>query len=266
MRNVRSLLGLTVVAVLAVVGSGSSPLGAQPSPRISSATLTVSPLRVDPGQPVTFTVANCAVKPEVTATETDMVFVVEMTAGPTAGAWHGQLAAGQFDWFVNGTCGDQQLAEIRLDIDNPLIGFQPIGSMIAPSGVPATVYGSDCPDGTVASVRFDQVVFGRGTLTGTPVTAPIDERGDWQVDTPAYTLEAVVPPPGTPDGTVLREFTVNASCGDVTYEVLHIVIQRAVGDDTTTTTLPTAPSTSVPSTPPLAPPADAVPGTSHFTG
>jgi len=167
---------------------------------------------------------------------------------------------------VSGSCGDQQLAEVRVDVDNPMIGFAPIGSMLAPADNPSTVYGSDCPDGTVASVRFDEVVLGRPTAAGTPVTATIDQRGDWQVDTPVYTLYAVVPPPGTPAGTVLREFTVNASCGDVTYEVLHIVVQRATGDDTTTTAPPSGPPPSTPPAPPVAPPADAVPGTSHFTG
>jgi len=264
-RQVRKL-GLAALVVVAALGSGSAPLHAEPAPRAMAATLTVSPMRVDPGRPVTFTVTGCAVQPTVTATETDMVFNIELTAGPNPGDWHGQLVAGQFDWFVNGTCGAQDLGERRIDIDNPLIGFQPIGSMIAPETAPSTVYGSDCPDGTVASVRFDEVVLGQPATAGTPVTAPIDERGDWQVDTPLYTLYAVVPPPGTPAGTVLREFTVNASCGDVTYEVLHLVVQRAVGDDTSTTVAPTEQPSTMPSSPPMAPPANAVPGTARFTG
>lgn len=267
MRNLSTILGLAAVVAAAVVGTGSTPLGAQPGPRVSPATLTVSPLRVDPGKTITFTVANCSVQPQVGALEYDAVFPIEMVAGSSPGEWHGQMEARGIDLFVSGTCGDQDLGNVRVDVDNPMIGFHPIGSMIAPDGTPSRVYGSDCPDGTVARIRYDEHVLGQPTATGETWTAPIDSRGDWDVSTPVYAMYAVVPPPGTPAGTVLREFTVHASCGQVTYEVLHIVVQRAVGDDPLVDP-PQAdvPPPTTPAVPPTAPPANAVSGTSHYAG
>ena len=78
----------------AAVLVGASALGGPSSVSAQAApVLAVSPLRVDPGQPVTFTVRGCPQQPEVTAIEIDMVFVVEMTATADAGTWTGQLEA-----------------------------------------------------------------------------------------------------------------------------------------------------------------------------
>lgn len=248
----------TVLALgWAVVGVGAAP--------VDGATLTVTPLRVDPEEVVTLTVAGCSETPEISVGESDFLRLIRPEPGPDPETWVTTLEAGLTDWRVDARCGDEELGPVVVDIDNPLIAFTPIGAFVEAPDPPAHVYGSDCPDGTVATVRFDEHVFGRPTdATGEPVTAPIDERGDWQVDTPIYTAYAVVPPPGTPAGTVLREFRVHASCGDVRYPVISYPIQVAVGDASTTTTL--APSTTVPPAVPEPPAASPQSGRPTFTG
>lgn len=261
--------GVGAVMVL-LVGSalgGPGPVSAQVAP-----TLEVSPKRVDPGQPVTFTVRGCPQPPVVTATETDMVFAVEVTAGAEAGTWSGQLPAGQFDWFVDATCGDQVLGQVRLDIDNPLIGFEPIGSMVAPESFPDTVYGADCPDGTEAQVRFDDLNFGEpAPVSSRVVAAPIDIRGDWQADVPDFLAYGVIVDPPPPPGTVLREITVHASCGDVTYAVLRIPVQIAGGEQPIPAPSPVpapapSPAPAPAPAPSAPPPARPVSGQADFTG
>jgi hypothetical protein len=261
MRRVWWGLGAAAVLVGGLAGAGPGSVSAQAAP-----TLEVTPLRVDPEQLVTFTVRDCPAGPEVQVGESDFIRVLVAGAGleadATGGTWTGSVPAGLTDWTVRGTCGDVTFDDVIVDIDNPLMSFIPIGAFLATPDPPSTVYGSDCPDGTVARVRFDDLDFGRPTpVSSTLVTSPIDERGDWQVDVPGYLAYGVGVDPQPSAGTVLRERTVNASCGDVTYEVLRIPVQ-VVGEE------PARPGDGPESSsPPLAPPpAQPVPGRVDFTG
>ena len=108
---------------------------------------------------------------------------------------------------------------------------------------PESYLGTDCPDGTTATVTFAPA-----SLEPIVVDAPTDDLGDW-----------TVPVPELPDGTVV---TVDASCGSVTYPTTSYV----AGGRGSATTSSTPTVTSVPTTPPVAPPAVARSGTPSLTG
>ena len=163
MRRMRGLVGIGSVLVVGTVGLGSVGLG---SVGLGSAgaqvvpTLEVSPLRVDPQEVVTFTVRDCSVAPELQVGESDFVRLVEPTATGVPGEWSAQLEAGLTDWTVTGTCGDVDLGEVVVDVDNPLMAFLPIGAFAPEPDPPSEVFGSDCPDGTEATVTFEDEVNG----------------------------------------------------------------------------------------------------------
>ncbi len=139
------------------------------------------------------------------------------------------------------------LDEVIVDIDHPLMSFLPIGAFAPEPDPPSTVYGSDCPDGTVAEVTF---TFGADRHASVTSTVLIDERGDWQAAVPADAgplSREPVPGPQTN--------TVSASCGDVTYAELTYTVEIEG---------PTAPPLlEGPVSPPSARP---VPGRPSFTG
>lgn len=239
--------GVGAVAVL----MGGLAVGA-PSPVWAQAvtpSLEVSPLRLDPEEVVTFTVRDCPEQPELQVGESDFVRLVEPTATAVAGTWSSELVAGLTDWTVHGACGDVTFDEVVVDIDHPLMSFLPIGAFAPEPEPPSTVYGSDCPDGTVAEVTF---TFGEDRHAWTTATASIDERGDWQV--PVTTADAGPVSRAPVSGPQTN--TVSASCGDVTYADLTYVVE-----------IPgPAPPPAVDGPPASPPPARPVPGRPAFTG
>ncbi|MEZ5179327.1 MAG: hypothetical protein R2746_13895 [Acidimicrobiales bacterium] len=248
MRRMRGLVGIGSVLVVGAVGLGSVGLGSAGAQVVP--TLEVSPLRVDPQEVVTFTVRDCSVAPELQVGESDFVRLVEPTATGVPGEWSAQLEAGLTDWTVTGTCGDVDLGEVVVDVDNPLMAFLPIGAFAPEPDPPSEVFGSDCPDGTAAAVDFQAV---RGTLrdaelgaTTVRTTVPIDRRGDWQARVPSAT-----------PGSMVR---VSASCGAVTYSPLTFTVPAAEPPSTTTTTPTSPPNVTEP------PPAVPRTGRSHYTG
>ena len=246
----RTWRALGAAAVL-VGGSGvgvSGPVSAQVAP-----TLEVAPLRVDPEQMVTFTVRDCPTAPELHVGESDFIRLIEPTATAVAGTWSTEFEAGLTDWTVNGTCGDVPFDEVIVDIDHPLMSFLPIGAYAPEPDRPSTVYGSDCPDGTTASVTFEAT--GPAGVESGPVEAEIDDRGDWQVAVPPI----VVPVSGSAPGGDRAQITVRGSCGSVTYAPLTFEV--ASGPPVVT-----RPPTTEVEVPAPSPPARPVPGHPAFTG
>ncbi|MBX3286590.1 MAG: hypothetical protein KF703_14675 [Actinobacteria bacterium] len=241
-------MGIGSVLVVGAVGLGSVGLGSAGAQVVP--TLEVSPLRVDPQEVVTFTVRDCSVAPELQVGESDFVRLVEPTATGVPGEWSAQLEPGLTDWTVTGTCGDADLGEVVVDVDNPLMAFLPIGAFAPEPDPPSEVFGSDCPDGTEATVTFEDEVNGFRDVQ----TAAIDARGDWSVS-PGYPGVAPEPP-------VVLHITVRATCGAVTYAPLtYDYVLGELPPGGTTTTTPTSP-------PNVTEPPPAVPrtGRSHYTG
>lgn len=233
-------------AVAVLVGGSAigvpAPVTAQVAP-----TLEVAPLRVDPEEVVTFTVRDCPTAPELQVGESDFVRLIEPTATGVAGTWSSELEAGLTDWTVHGTCGDVAFDEVLVDIDHPLMSFLPIGAFAPEPDPPSTVYGSDCPDGTVAEVTF---TFGADRHASVTSTVPIDDRGDWQSPVPVDAGPSSREPVPGPQTNA-----VSASCGDVTYAELTYTVEIDG---------PTAPP--VVGGPAAPPPARPVQGRPAFTG
>ncbi len=265
----------TRAVVAALVAGGSllpAAVGAQASPSLS-----VSSGRVDPGEAFTITV-TCPVVPEVRVQETDVVFVTDGTNGAVAGTTTVRQTGGQFDMTVSASCDGAELAPVIVDVENPMVGSSPPGVDLPPGEAEGSLFGTDCPDGSQVEVRISEWVFGQSPegSEGYVETLPIDERGDWVLPPVAVTLFAVVPPPGTPEGTVLRELRFDASCGGVTYPRVTEVIQAATGEDVPVP-LPTEPTVPPTPEPPLRPgpsierpggatPAVPRPGSPGYTG
>lgn len=233
------------LAAVVVVAAGTTP-GGPPAGAAAGPTLTVSPPRADPGDPVTVTISGCTdvapTGPQVSyvARFDDVLLPLSMAEGP-AGVWTG-TAHGADDLEILSSCDGVELSA-TVDIDTPRLLPMPWGPPGDLPDPPESYLGTDCPDGTDATVTFapaglDPIVVGAST----------NALGDWTVTVPAL-----------PAGTVV---TVDASCGSVTYPTTSYVAGGR--DSVTTSSTPT--STSVPATAPLAPPAVARPGRATFTG
>lgn len=243
-------VGAAVVLAGGLAVGGPVSVSAQAGPGSLVPVLEVSPLRVDPEEVVTFTVRDCPQQPELQVGESDFVRLVEPTPTSVAGTWSSELVAGLTDWTVHGTCGAVAFDEVVVDIDHPLMSFLPIGAFAPSPDPPTTVYGSDCPDGTTATVTFADEAKGYRSVE----TAAIDERGDWQVS-PQHPVAGQV-------SSVDLRITVGASCGDVTYAPLRYDLLLGIPGG------PNEPPTSTPTPPAVAepPPAVARSGRATFTG
>ena len=155
------------------------------------------------------------------------------SAGTLGYRWTGTAIDTDSRYTVN--CG-KQVDVLTFDVDAPKVRLGPVGSVADPT--PRWLEGTDCPDGTSVTVTY-----AHGS-TSEPHTAAIDTFGDWQV-----------PLPRVAAGT---RVVATASCGRVTYASLAY---DAGGATTTTSQGP-----GVTQDPNTAAPAEAVPGTSSFTG
>ncbi len=257
-----------MVAALAV-GAAVAPALAQDQGPSSSASsglavedgaggaLTVVPARVDPGGEVTVTVECPTIPSVVYGRGYDVVMSVPPGDGLQAGTSTVVIPADvAADLPVVATCGAAEPMRVLVDVEHPAIGKVPIGSMLPePNGL-SPLYGSDCPDGTEASIRITNWDYGDGPQGGASyvVTQPIDESGDWSMTAPAIAAYGVAPTSPVPEGTVLRELWLDASCGDVRYPRVTMVVQEA--------TEPTVHGESLlPTLLPSTPPGDAAPAT-----
>lgn len=225
MSTTRRMVSITVVAFFALAGTAYA--------------LTVDPTGGPPDSSYTV---------EVTCDSEPTVRVFHLRAEPQAtvppvdgtesspGTWLYAVQAGDVDDLVTADCGSSR-EQFRYDVDAPALfpgptvvgwgGWDPLR--------PATqVIGTDCPDGTTASVTFT----GADGFTATQ-TAPIDGYGNWDVPIPA----------AAPTG----DLTVDASCGSVHFDAITI---RHTGSTPPDDTGPTAttpgdsePDASTPSTP-----------------
>lgn len=224
--RIRRVVLATVVAIVGALVPAAAMAQAAPS-------LSVTPQRLGPGERFAVKV-TCPVAPEVSIVETDVAMVFDGTSGTTqAGTSTIEGTAGQFDTTVYASCGGVDLAPVVIDVENPLVGTFPPGQDLPPGQAEGSLFGTDCPAGTQVSVRISGWSFGKPSEGGEGYveTLPIDEHGDWVLPPVAVTMWAVVPPPGTPEGTSLRELRFDASCGDVVYPRVTEVIQAATGDD-----------------------------------
>lgn len=225
--RVRSACVVVAAVAAAWLPSGAAGAAVEPS-------LAVGPTEVVPGATFTITV-TCAVAPAISVVETDVARVFDGASGTThAGTTTVDLPAGQFDTTVTARCGGQALGPVVVDVDNPMVGLSPPGSDLPPGAGPeGSLFGTDCPPGTQVTVRITNWDLGdpEDGDGGFVETLPIDERGDWVLPPVAVADYAIVPPPGTPEGTVLRELRFDASCGDVTYPRVTQVLQTATGED-----------------------------------
>jgi len=149
-------------------------------------------------------------------------------------------------WEVS--CDGVSIGTDRFDAESPhlWIGPRPY-PFEAPLAGRTQLEGTDCPDGTQASVRIDSDSTGR-----TATTVTIDQFGDWNVRLPV------------PNGDA--EMRVVAVCGSVTYPDLLLTTTSTVPvPEVTESTESTEPS-SAPSVTPLAPPAEPISDSATFTG
>lgn len=168
------------------------------------------------------------------------------------GTWAYDLQAGNVDDLVISNCNGDT-SQFRYDVDAPALfpGPTVVGWGDWDPRRPATqVIGTDCPDGTTASVT----ISGPGGFTDTQ-TAPIDRYGNWEVPIPA----------AAPTG----DLHVDATCGSLHFDPITI---RHIGPTSPGATAPdaTTPDGSEPgSTQPGAPsssPATPVAATPSYSG
>lgn len=190
----RPMVVITVVAFVALAGTAYA-LSVDPSGGPVGSRYQV---RVDCATPATIRVFPLKAYPQATVPPED-------GTESSPGTWVFDRQAGNVDELVVSDCGGQT-EQFRYDVDAPAL-FP--GPTIAAAGVlrpdrPITqVIGTDCPDGTTASVT----ITGPEGFTATQ-TAPIDHYGNWAVPIPA----------DAPTG----ELTANASCGSLHFDAITI--------------------------------------------
>ena len=188
--NRRRLQGLTVTVGLMIVLAGCS--------------LRIDPSEGPPNTPYKVTVA-CSVKPTLYGRPLadqpppTQVPLQTQQAGPSR--WTYDAVSGQYDDQYVAQCGSTSVKE-RFDSDAPRLYLGPVPNHGAPFFPITVVEGTDCPNGTRATVAI--AVDGQPTT----YTATINRYGDWAVDLPA------------PFGT--KPMTVVATCGTVRYPQLTI--------------------------------------------
>lgn len=169
-------------------------------------------------------------------------FPSDQVAEVSPWVWAFDGTAGRADAQYSATCAGATAGSARFDAEAPHLWFGPRPRYIASLDPSTRVEGTDCPDGTTATVAI--------TADGKTSTsnAPIDQYGDWSVALPA------------PVGST--EFTINASCGAVVYDALQAT--TTVPGKVTETTASNV--TSPPTGPTPASPAAPQSATADFTG
>lgn len=248
----RALLAAAAMAGVLVLPQAG---GAAPDP-----TFTATPSPVALGGQVQLTISGCpgadpstvGVGVEVRFQDTGGggVFLEEMDPGTWTGVIRISTRRGEDDLTLHPNCGSWSGDPVTVDVDNPKLWATPL--VIPPLEIPDPpegYFGTDCPPGTTASVRFQAA----GRPAPEVRTAAIDDRGDWEVTVPDL-----------PNGTAVE---VDASCGSVRYPSASYTAggseyatttTSAPGSTTTTGAAASGGSTAAPATP--------VAGAPAFTG
>jgi hypothetical protein len=236
-------------AALLAVGGGAAVAGAEGG-------LTITPSSGAPGTSYDVDV-TCGELPAIKQRHTQDGYV-QMTIAPygpddvtevSPSLWRVTETAGTTDEEYFAECGGTEAGTGRFDAESPHLWFGPRVEHTPYQLVgKTTVEGTDCPAGTEATVTIGydgDIVIEH--------TAPIDEYGDWSVELPA------------PVGDTT--YSINARCGDVTYDALQATTTATSTLPTITMVPPTvtAPTTTTTSVPTPAP-ATAQPGTADYTG
>lgn len=246
----------------------SAPRAATPTTTAGGAddgnggSLTVAPLRVEPGGEVTITV-ECPTVPWVAyGRGIDVVAAVspdQLQAGTSTVVIRAEVVD---DLPIEARCGGGRELSVLVDVEHPRISIP--GSFDA-GGQPGTasilletlsdLRGTDCPEGTDASIRITSWSYGMAAdgEVSTVETRPTDGFGDWSLTGLMVTAEAIETLDPVAPGTIMRELRLDASCGDVHYPRVTMVLQRSEGHGRLTL-------------PPVAPPAGALPGSAGYTG
>jgi hypothetical protein len=165
-------------------------------------TMTVTPLRADPGATISIVIEDCVpdsgrMLVAIDGWLSDTPEGFELTE-ESPGRWVGSFVPGD-DVVVRSYCNGTEL-RAEVDVERPRMFPTPlIIPPINPPDPPQGFLGTDCPDGTTAHVAFQAI----GRPAPEIRTAAIDQRGDWRVTVPDF-----------PRGTAVQ---VSASCGSVTY-------------------------------------------------
>lgn len=231
-----------------VVAVSAALIGAAPSVRAQVApSISVAPTRPGVAEPVTITVGGCPTEPVIEYTISDTATILEATATGTTGEWKAAVVAGQIDGSISASCGPVDFDAVTIDVENPMIGFQPQGSTLETPMPPVTVYGTDCSSGGRAFVGV--------TVDGRPYperpASPIDDEGDWSAPVGSY-----------PAGSTVK---VSATCGDVAYKSLVFVVADETSTTSTTSATTSTMRVEMPAVPP-ATPARAQGATARYTG
>jgi hypothetical protein len=232
-------VGASLVLVPTVAGGQAGP------------TMTVTPLRADPGTTISIVVDDCTPVGDrfgvgIEGWLSDTPGGIELTE-ESPGRWTGSVV-GNDDFVVRATCEGVELTA-SVDIDYPRMFATPLTvPPITDPDPPEGFLGTDCPDGTTAHVFFQAI----GRPAPVHVTAAIDERGDWQVTAPPF-----------PVGTQVE---VSASCGTVSYPSRSYVAGGSGSVTSTTTSAPSVSSSTTTEPTREAAPAAALAGSPSFTG
>jgi hypothetical protein len=172
--------------------------------------------------------------------------VVEVS--PSVWVVDGEATSTDDSWFA--TCEGAEVGTARFDAESPHLWFGPRPQLFpGPDYDYTTVEGSDCPAGSSPIVTI--AVEGDDVLWLAEPT--IDERGDWSTPLP------------WPVG--VRAMTIEASCGDVTYDVLQATTTSTTSTSiTSSTTTTSSTSTTMPEGGAGPTPAAPVRGTADYTG
>lgn len=233
--RIRRTMAFTTVAFFALAGTAYAlsvdPTGGPPDSRYtaevacdSEPTVRVFHLRAAPQATV----------PTVEGTES------------SPGTWVYEVQAGEVDDLVTSDCGSSQ-EQFRYDVDAPALFPGPTVVHYGdwdPRRPTTSVIGTDCPDGTTASVTFT----GPGGYTDTR-SAPIDRYGNWEVPIPT----------AAPTG----DLAIDASCGSLHFDAISI---RHTGSATPDATDPDATINEPAAKPEATSPASPVAATPSYTG
>ncbi|HET8930765.1 MAG TPA: hypothetical protein VFN21_08930 [Acidimicrobiales bacterium] len=187
-------VALTVVAFFALVGTAYA-LAVDPAGGPIGSHYTVE---VDCATPATIRVFPLSDAPQATVPPEDG------TESPP-GTWTFDEQAGNVDELVVSDC-DGHSSRFRYDVDAPALFPGPTVVHFGdwdPRRPASSVIGTDCPEGTTASVR----ISGPDGFTDTQ-TAPIDRYGNWEVPIPAT----------APSG----DLSVDAACGALRFDAITI--------------------------------------------
>ena len=217
---------------------------------VADGSLTITPSRGVPGAHYQVAV-SCGEQPLVARRNLQDDYV-QATIAPTPvdhevapSTWVLDQTATRFDAEYTATCKGVFAGSDRFDVKAPHLWFGPRPRYPFDTQPRTQVEGTDCPDGTTATVS---ITTGGKTSTS---KATIDHYGDWS---------AVLPVP-----VGQAEISVDASCGAVAYPTLRATTTTTTSPATTATTGAPAASDTGPAVR-AAVPAVPQPGRSAFTG